>query len=73
MSIERLTIGEKTTNQGATSGGRLTATEFNELVARVNDLIDNANAVVYCTQEEYDALVAAGTVDDNVTYNIYDE
>ena len=40
MSIAKLTIGEKTSNQGATAGGRLSAAEFNELAARVNELID---------------------------------
>ncbi len=43
MSIEQLTIGEKVANQGATPAGKLTAVEFNELVDRVKDLIDNAN------------------------------
>ncbi len=73
MSIARLDIGEKTSNQGATASGKLTAAEFNELVSRVQDLIDNANRIVYCTQDEYNALVDAGTVDDNTTYNVYSE
>lgn len=72
MSIARLDIGEKTSNQGATANGKLTAAEFNELVARVNDLINNANKVVYCSQDEYNALVDAGAVDDTTTYNIYE-
>lgn len=73
MSIARLTIGEKTSNQGATANGKLTAVEFNELVTRVNDLIDNANKTVYCTQDEYNALLEAGSIDDTTVYNIYSE
>lgn len=77
MSIARLDIGEKTSNQGATANGRLTAIEFNELVTCVNSLVDNANdnagKTVYCTQEEYDALIAAGTIDDNTEYNILED
>ncbi len=57
MSITRLDIGEKTTNQGATPSGKLTAAEFNELVARINELIDYTNNSSFCTQEEYEELV----------------
>ena len=73
MSIARLTIGEKTSNQGATANGKLTAVEFNELVTRVNDLIDNVNKTVYCTQDEYNTLLEAGSIDDTTVYNIYSE
>lgn len=34
MAIQKLSIGQKTENQGATSGGRLTAKEFNEMVEK---------------------------------------
>lgn len=73
MSIQKLTIGEKTQNQGVNAAGKLTATEFNELTARVNELIDAVNKSVYVTQDEYDALVASGTVESDVEYNIYEE
>ena len=73
MSIAKLTIGEKTSNQGATAGGRLSAAEFNELAARVNELVDNANRTVYCTQDEDDALLNAGEIQEDVEYNIYEE
>ena len=46
MGIAKLTIGEKTANQGATSAGKLTASEFNELINRVKDLINATNSVV---------------------------
>lgn len=71
--IEKLTIEEKTQNQGATSAGKLTALEFNQVKDKVNELVTDANKTVYCTQEEYDALVSAGTVESDVEYNIYDE
>lgn len=35
-------------------------------------LADNVKSV-WLTQEEYDALVNAGTVDENTEYNIYEE
>lgn len=35
-------------------------------------LTDNVKSV-WLTQEEYDALVDAGTVDENTEYNIYEE
>lgn len=44
MSIEKLNIGEKTSNQGLTDSGRLSATEFNSLTAKINELVVNANA-----------------------------
>lgn len=73
MKIIKLDIGEKTTNQGATEAGKLTAAEFNKVVSCVNDLVDNVNSTTFCTQAEYNALVSAGLVNDNVVYNIYDE
>ena len=73
MSISKLTIGQKTTNQGATPGGRCSSAEFNELIERVNELIDDANRTVYCTQDEYDALLKGGEIQDDVEYNIYEE
>ena len=73
MGIELLQIEEKTQNQGINSAGRLTAEEFNALKSKVNELIENANKTVYLTQDEYDALVAEGTVQNDVEYNIYEE
>lgn len=73
MAINRLTIGTKTANQGVNASGKLTAVEFNELVTRVNEMIDTLNSTVYITQEEYDALLANDAVKDNVEYNIYEE
>lgn len=73
MGIEPLRIEEKTQNQGINSAGRLTAEEFNALKSKVNELIENANKTVYLTQDEYDALVAEGTVQNDVEYNIYEE
>lgn len=73
MAISKLTIGVKTANQGVNSSGKLTALEFNELVARVNEMIDTLNSKVYITQDEYDALLANNQIDPNVEYNIYDE
>lgn len=73
MGIEPLRIEEKTQNQGINSSGKLTAEEFNALKSKVNELIENANKTVYLTQDEYDALVAEGTVQNDVEYNIYEE
>lgn len=73
MSIGLLNIETKTQNQGVNSAGKLTAEEFNALTAKVNELIENANKTVYLTQDEYDALVAEGTVQSDVEYNIYEE
>lgn len=73
MAIEKLTIGTKTENQGVNSSGKLTAAEFNQLVSRVNEMIDTLNATVYITQEEYDALVENDQIKDNVEYNIFEE
>lgn len=73
MAINRLTIGTKTANQGVNASGKLTAVEFNELVTRVNEMIDALNSTVYITQEEYDALLANDAILDNVEYNIYEE
>ena len=42
--------------------------------ATMQDAIDElANGVVYLTEDEYEALVAAGEVKDNVQYNILEE
>lgn len=73
MSIGLLNIETKTQNQGVNSAGKLTAEEFNALTAKVNELIENANKTVYLTQDEYDALVAEGTVQSDAEYNIYEE
>lgn len=62
------------------TGDLLTATEFNILVQAVKDnetniatLTKDAVQMVAVTQDEYDALVAAGTVDANTWYNILEE
>ncbi len=81
--IEVLNIEDKTNNQGVSSAGKLTAAEFNSTRDKINELVDSANEVndyideanktVYLTQDEYDALIDAGTVQDDVEYNIYEE
>lgn len=73
MAIEQLNIGTKTANQGVNASGKLTAVEFNQLVAKVNEMIEHCNRKVYLSQDEYDALVANNQVITDVEYNIYDE
>lgn len=73
MCIIGLTIGNKVTNNGSSNEGRLTSDEFNELVAKVNELVDNANKKIYCTQDEYDELLSNGLLQNDVEYNIYEE
>lgn len=51
--------------------------EANEIKQVVNDIVDAIEGMsiipqVFCTQEQYDALVSAGTVDANTIYNIYE-
>ncbi len=53
--------------------GKLTAVEFNQLTAKVNEMIDALNNKVYITQDEYDALAQAGVLSPEVEYNIYEE
>lgn len=73
MAIEKLTIGTKTANQGINASGKLTAVEFNQLVAKVNEMIASLNSTVYITQEEYDALLENNQIIDTVEYNIFEE
>lgn len=73
MAISKLQIGTKTSNQGVNASGKLTAIEFNQLTAKVNEMIDTLNNKVYITQEEYDALVEAGAINPEVEYNVYEE
>lgn len=73
MSINKLQIGEKTPNQGVNASGKLTAAEFNALVAKVNEMIETMNNTVYISQDEYDALVNAGQINPIVEYNIFEE
>lgn len=73
MAIEKLTIGTKTANQGINASGKLTAMEFNQLVAKVNEMIASLNSTVYVTQDEYDALYENNQIVDNVEYNIFEE
>lgn len=44
MSINKLQIESKVSNQGESSKGKLSATEFNEVVNCVNDLVDTVNS-----------------------------
>lgn len=51
--------------------------EANEIKQVVNDLVDAVEDIsvipqVFLTQQAYDALVSAGTVDPNTIYNIYE-
>lgn len=55
------------------TGDLLTATEFNLLVQAVKDLETGSVKMTALTQAEYDALVAAGTVDADTYYNILEE
>ncbi len=73
MAISKLQIGTKTSNQGVNASGKLTAVEFNQLTAKVNEMIDALNNKVYITQDEYDALTQAGVLNPEVEYNIYEE
>lgn len=73
MAISKLQIGTKTSNQGVNASGKLTAVEFNQLTAKVNEMIDTLNNKVYITQDEYDALVEAGDINSEVEYNVYEE
>lgn len=73
MAIEKLNIGTKTANQGVNASGKLTAVEFNQLVAKVNEMIVHCNKKVYVTQAEYDALVNNHQIINDVEYNIYEE
>ena len=73
MAIDKLTIGTKTANQGVNANGKLTAVEFNQLISKVNEMIDSLNCRVYVSQEEYDALVANNQIIGNVEYNVYEE
>lgn len=73
MAIDKLTIGTKTANQGVNSSGKLTAAEFNQLISKVNEMIESLNSTVYITQDEYDALLQSGQIIDTVEYNIFEE
>lgn len=73
MAISKLQIGTKTSNQGVNASGKLTAVEFNQLTAKVNEMIDALNNKVYITQDEYDTLAQAGAINPEVEYNIYEE
>lgn len=73
MAIDKLTIGAKTANQGVNASGKLTAAEFNQLISKVNEMIESLNSTVYITQDEYDALLQSGQIIDTVEYNIFEE
>lgn len=72
MAIDKLTIGTKTANQGVNASGKLTAAEFNQLISKVNEMIESLNSTVYITQDEYDALLQSGQIIDTVEYNIFE-
>lgn len=44
-----------------------------EVQSAKDDIADVIASKVYLTQEQYDALVASGTYDPNVEYNVYEE
>ena len=73
MAIDKLTIGTKTANHGVNASGKLTAAEFNQLISKVNEMIESLNSTVYITQDEYDALLQSGQIIDTVEYNIFEE
>lgn len=73
MAIDKLNIGTKTANQGVNPSGKLAAVEFNQLVAKVNEMIQSLNSTVYITQDEYDALYENNQIVANVEYNIFEE
>lgn len=73
MAIDKLTIGTKTANQGVNASGKLTAAEFNQLISKVNEMVESLNSTVYISQDEYDALLEAGQIIDTVEYNIFEE
>ena len=73
MAIYKLTIWTKTANQGVNASGKLTAAEFNQLISKVNEMIESLNSTVYITQDEYDALLQSGQIIDTVEYNIFEE
>lgn len=73
MAIEKLNIGTKTANQGVNASGKLTAVEFNQLVTRVNEMIEVMNSKVYITQDEYQQLLDNQAVVEGVEYNIFEE
>lgn len=73
MAIEKLNIGTKTANQGVNASGKLTAVEFNQLVSRVNEMIDTLNSKVYISQDEYQELLDKEAIVEGVEYNIFEE
>ncbi len=73
MAIEKLNIGIKTANQGVNSSGKLTALEFNQLIAKVNEMIETMNKKVYITQDEYQQLLDNNATVADVEYNILEE
>ena len=53
---------------------------LNRMTAKIDELVENANELdplkdreVYLTQDEFDAMLAAGTLDPTKTYNTYEE
>lgn len=73
MAIEKLNIGTKTANQGVNASGKLTAVEFNQLVAKVNEMIDAHNSRVFISQDEYQQLADSDAIVEGVEYNVFEE
>ncbi len=63
MAVEKLLIEEKVSNQGTTSAGKLTAEEFNAVVDKINEVID----------EEAEILNSIPVAQDGVTANASDK
>lgn len=73
MAIKPLNIGTKTANQGVNASGKLTALEFNQLTAKVDEMIEAMNKKVYITQDEYQQLIDNNAIIADVEYNILEE
>ena len=84
LNKRMLPNGEKVENLGANGYGRVSATEWNDLVSAAGALIDAHNEVAdalsdkesgerWVTAEELAAMEEAHTVEDGVTYFVYEE
>lgn len=69
-------LNQKIENEGATSQGRLSASEFNLLVNAAIEsqekIAELENYFVPITEEEYDKLIDDGTLEDR-PYFVYEE
>lgn len=73
MAMEKLNIGAKTANQGVNASGKLAAVEFNQLVSKVNEMIDAHNSRVFLSQDEYQQLLDNDAIVEGVEYNVFEE